>query len=368
MKGEIADALRPTSNKSASGPSGHNYKLVKWAFSAAPSRVQLLFKACLKLGYHLRAWKTATIAVVPKPGKDDYSLPKCYHPVTLLKCIGKLLKKVVAKHLTHDITTLQLIPITQFGARPYSSTVDAGLCLTHDVETAHALGGVCGTLLFDIQGFFDNINHGRLVALVWDLGFPLEICSWMSSFLRERTVRLRFNNYISDTVDLELDMPQGLPISPILSIIYASPLLHLAKHWNNAAFLMFVDDGNIFARAPTYNLLADKLRECYSDCYRWCHSVGLTIEPEKMKVRFFSQRRPAPALHGTRPERVFLLDWDQASYYTVEATECVWYLGIHFDHKLSWDKHIAVVTTRTKSTIKALQLLGNSVRGLDFGN
>jgi hypothetical protein len=138
------------SNKSTLGPSGHNYKLVKWAFSTNPSRFQALFEACLRLGYHPRTWKTATIAVVPKPGKDDYSLPKCYRPVALLECMGKLLEKVIAKWLSYDITALRLIPTMQFGARPYSSTVDAGLCLTHDVETAHALSGICSSLLFDI--------------------------------------------------------------------------------------------------------------------------------------------------------------------------------------------------------------------------
>jgi hypothetical protein len=87
-----------------------------------------------------------------------------------------------------------------------------------------------------------------------------------------------------------------------------------------------------------------------------------------MEVLFFSRRRPTPPLHGTRPERIFLPDWDQASYYAVNASESVRYLGIHFDHKLSWDKHITVMSARTKSTLKAIQLLGNSVRGLDFGN
>jgi hypothetical protein len=110
--------------------------------------------------------------VVPKPGKEDYSLPKCYRPVALLECLGKLLEKVIAKHLSHDITSLSLIPTSQFGACPHSSTVDVGLCLTHDMETAHALGSICGMILFDIQGFFDNVNHNCLVSLVHSLGFP----------------------------------------------------------------------------------------------------------------------------------------------------------------------------------------------------
>jgi Reverse transcriptase (RNA-dependent DNA polymerase) len=131
---------------------------------------------------------------------------------------------------------------------------------------------------------------------------------------------------------------------------------------------MFVDDGNIFARAPTYELLAHKLRECYSACHSWCRLAGLTIEPEKTEVLFFSRRRAAPALHGNQPDRILLPDWEQSSYYAVKASESVRYLGIHFNHKLAWDKHISVVSSRTKSTLKALQLLGNSVRGLDHGS
>jgi hypothetical protein len=65
---------------------------------------------------------------------------------------------------------------------------------------------------------------------------------------------------------------------------------------------------------------------------------------------------------------VYLQNWEVNSYYTVTASDHVCYLGIHFDHKLSWDKHISVVMTRTKDMLKSLQLLGNSVQGLDHGS
>jgi hypothetical protein len=241
---EISDALHPTSNKSAPGPLGHNYKLVKWAFNAIPTHFQTLFEACLHLGHHPTEWKTTNIAVVPKPGKEDYSLPKSYCPVALLKCIGKLLEKVIARHLTHNIAALKLIPTTQFGACPFS-TIDTGLCLTHDIEMAHALGGVCSSLLFDLQGFFNNVNHSRLAALIESLGFTPEICRWATSFLKDRSVCLHFNGFTSEDIELEMGTPQGLLISPILSIIYASPLLHLARHWTDATLSMYIDDRNI---------------------------------------------------------------------------------------------------------------------------
>jgi hypothetical protein len=264
---EIADALQTTSNKSTPGPLGHNYKLVKWTFAAQAEHITWIFNACLSLGYHPKAWRTAAITVVPKLGKEDYSLPKCYRPVALLECLGKLLEKVVAKQLSFDIRSLSLIPTNQFGSHPHSSTMDAGLCLTHDVETAHTLGSICSVILFDIQGFFDNVNHTQLVALVQSLGFPPEICGWIPSFLSNRTVWLYFNSFISEDINLELGTPQGSPISPVLSIIYASPLLHLTKTWDCVTLSMYVDDGNIIAHAPLYGVLAMCLISFYTTCH-----------------------------------------------------------------------------------------------------
>lgn len=76
---------------------------LKCAFSANPSRFQAVFEACLRLGHHLKEWKTATIEVILK---TTTVLPKCYHPVALLECLDKLLERIIAKCNTHDIAAL----------------------------------------------------------------------------------------------------------------------------------------------------------------------------------------------------------------------------------------------------------------------
>jgi hypothetical protein len=180
-------------------------------------------------------------------------------------------------------------------------------------------------------------------------------------------VHLHFNNYTSEKIDLKLGTPQGSPLSPILSIIYASPL-HLARSWDNVTLSMYIDDGNIIAWAPSYRVLASKLCSFYMACHDWCRWAALTIKPEKTEVMFFTRQHPNLNLHSTCPDTIYLPDWELSTYYPVKSSNHVRYLGFHLDHRLSWDKHISVVTARTMSTLKAIQLLGNSVQGLDFGN
>jgi len=75
---EISTALSATSNKSALGSSGINYRLLKWAFQSRLDRFLDIFNAAISYRHH--PWKEALVVVIPKPHKPDYSLPKAYRP------------------------------------------------------------------------------------------------------------------------------------------------------------------------------------------------------------------------------------------------------------------------------------------------
>jgi hypothetical protein len=344
---EIATALSETSNKSAPGPSGQGYPLIKWAFAVDPARFTQLYNTCLRLGHHPVQWREATVVIVPKPNRTDPTLPKNYCPILLLECLGKLLEKIISTRLLYDINFYELVPTTQFGGRNASSTVDAGLCLQHDICTAHASGLMCASLLFDISGFFDNINHQRLVALFRTLGFPAEVVSWLQSFLTDCHVSLRFNGFTSDPYNLRVGTPQGSPISPVLSIIFASPILRLAQHWTNTGLSMYVDDGNLFACGTDFSVVTDRLRLAYCKCWDWLHRAGLAIEPDKTEVIFFTNSHA-----GLRwPTHIWLADPSCALEYRVEASNTVCYLGIFFDHQLNWHDHVQIMTNHARSTL-----------------
>jgi len=180
---EIAVALAKTSNKSAPGCSSINYKLLKWAFASRLDRFLEIFNAAISFGYH--PWKEAMVVVVPKPNKPDYSLPKVYQPISLLECCSKLLEKIVTKRILADAHTYDILPPTQFGSQDYHSAVDATMCLVHNTQATVKSNLIASVILFNIQGFFDNINIKRMVTIITNLGFAPWLCLWVYSFLSD---------------------------------------------------------------------------------------------------------------------------------------------------------------------------------------
>jgi len=54
----------------------------------------------MRPGRHPAVWKRASGVVIPKPGKDDYTKLKAYRSISLLSCMGKVVKKVAADLLS----------------------------------------------------------------------------------------------------------------------------------------------------------------------------------------------------------------------------------------------------------------------------
>jgi retron-type reverse transcriptase len=188
-------------------------------------------------------WKEAVVVVIPKPGKTDYSVAKAHRPISLLETMSKLLEKAVAKRFQYDIVKEELIPTNQFGGRTHSSCLDTGITLIHDVQAAHAAGLKAGFLLFDVKGFFDNVNHAHMTARLADMGFAPELVKWASGFLADRRIHLQFNNVTSEERTQPVGIPQGSPLSPVLSIAYTAPLLDKMKHWCNDPLIVLPDLG-----------------------------------------------------------------------------------------------------------------------------
>ncbi len=363
---EIRDALSQTSNSSAPGLSGVNYKLLKWAFAASPDRFVDLFNGCVTFGHH--PWTAARVVPIAKPKKADYSLPKAYRPISLLECCGKLLEKIMAKRVLSDLNEFSLLPPSQFGSRDGHCAVDAALSLVHTAQQGIRSKHPVAVILLDIQGFFDNVRRDRVVHLFRLLGFPDPVCDWVSSFLSDRTVALSFNEFLGAASPVSDGTPQGSPLSPILSAIYTFPLLRIAERWSHSSLQLYVDDGAVVASGATYRNAAGRAAQAYERVTDWLRRCGLSTDPDKLEfIMFFNPRCHSERLYGTPVSRLGLRDAVHGEL-SVQAATSVRYLGIFLTHKLTWDVHVRTMCNRARATVRALHLLGNSIRGLDYAN
>ncbi len=92
----------------------------------------------------------------------------------------------------------------------------------------HKINWRSGALLFNISGFFDNINRARLKAVLINRGFNKLLVDWINAFLTDRTLHLRFNNQVGPLQTQPSGTLQGSPLSPIILALYTAPLLLLS--------------------------------------------------------------------------------------------------------------------------------------------
>ncbi|KAI5116547.1 hypothetical protein M0805_001288 [Coniferiporia weirii] len=308
---EIDTALAGTSATSAPGPSGISYPYLRLLHSAYPSLLLTLFSACLQHSVH--PWTSAVIVVIPKPNKPDPSLPRAFRPIALLECMGKLLEKIVATCLTFDCGRFNLVPTNQFGGQSCSSTIDAGLSLIHNIQVAHRRKLCVSGLALDIKGYFDNVNHCRLLRIMVLLGFPHE--------------------------------------------------LRMLESTSGSALKAYIDDQYILVFTKSFADNIVKLQTCYSILYPALYRLGLSTDPGKDKLIHYRRHHsiPAPGLSFSYqpPDRPLIL--------VTPSTEICW-LGFFLDDLLTFKPHIRCMAMRARSTTTALHVLGNTLHSLSIFN
>jgi hypothetical protein len=124
---------------------------------------------------------------------------------------------------------------------------------------------------------------------------------------------------------------------------------------------MYINDGAIFACGNSWAKIETAMRKGYTTCLNWLMKAGLSAEPDKTELIFFRKQRE----REEPPNSIRLPLPVHNTSYSVPVKNTIRYLGFFFDTKLSWAHHVSVMCNRARASLKALQLLGNSVRGLD---
>ncbi|KAI0994911.1 hypothetical protein K3495_g13269, partial [Podosphaera aphanis] len=347
-----SEALNATCRVSSTSPREDELtsSCLRLAWPTLGDRITKLFNSCVQLGIHPRAFKRATVVILPKPGKRDRSIPKSYRPISLLSCLGKGLERLIARRISYWALKLQIIACDQCSAVGHRSASDLTTALVCDVRQAWRDKKVAGVVTVDVKGAFDGVLRNRLIYRLRTQGWPNCLIKWVSSFFSERFVRIFLDQVTTDPLPVVCGLPQGSPVSLILFLLYVEPLLRLSR-----GRFGYADDAAFYSSAKTLRDCHTKLQRQLDISRAWASDNGIQFDMGKTELIYFHGKRkfeePSLQAEGTeiRPNGNF--KW----------------LGILFDQKLSFKDHVRFACQRARVVIDHVRRLCNTTCGVSPG-
>jgi hypothetical protein len=303
-----------------------------------------LYRASLRLSHYPSIWKIYETIVLRKPEHPDYSLPKAYRPICLLKTIAKPLSIIVTEYLTHLAEKYSLLPPSHFGFRPGRSTTDSLLLLDKFVKDAWHDGNVVSVLFLDVKGAFPSVHIERLI---WDMrrkGVPELLTRWITAKFTGRRTNMVFDRYRSP-VPLAIDagLDQGCPLSGILYNLYNAWVGELVNTLGPGCSLVpcFADDLALAVRGKSFRSMCIWLKRLLhrpDGVIDWSRTHNCSFEVSKWYLLDMTHKMIDDPTQPGRKTALVGLPLRLDAETTITPCNSTKYLGVKVHHKLLWSE------------------------------
>ena len=242
----------------------------------------------------------------------------------------KLLESIVVSDLLQYLNNHNLINKCQHGFLRKHSCLTNLLesCRDWTVSLSNHKSVVIGSI--DFQKAFDTVSHSKLLHKLIGYGIQGNLLLWISSFLSNRTQRVRIGTSFSDTCPVPSGIPQGSVVGPLLFNLFINDL---PDNLNSSAITkLFADDVTIYTCLSDVDSCSDFQRNL-SSIQQWSNTWQLSISTVKSSILLLGKGSNDFFLSGAAP---------------INVVDNVRSLGITLDRDLNFKLHIHEIVTKAK--------------------
>lgn len=320
----------------------------------ALAQLTYIINTSIRLSYFSKHWKTANVIPTYKTGKNKED-PSSYPPISLLSKMSKILEKIVHLRLTSFENKNNIIIDHQFGFRQKHNTVQQLVRIVNDISINFNLNKVTVMLLLDIEKAFDRVWIDGLIYKMIHYKYPSTFIKFISSYLRDRHLKVTVNGETSMKRKIRVGVPQGSVLSPKLFNIYLNDIPIFPK----TKTALFADDTALYAHSHSANIASKQIQIHMRMLEKFYDQWKITLNAAKTEVITFSKKCNA----NNR-----IIEPIQVKGFKTTPKTCVKYLGVHLDNKLTYRTHIAKALQKVYSVQRKLYPLLSKKSSVSYEN
>jgi hypothetical protein len=318
---EVSDLINKLSNKSSKYDL--SVKILKSVNHFISDTLCKLFNLCIEQGTYPDILKKARVVPIHKSG--DCRLQKNYRPISTLLIVNKIFEKLLYIRLNSFLDSCNIISDNQYGFRKSRDTQLAALkVINHVLPTISSGKGYTACVFLDFSKAFDTVDHAILINKLERYGIRGITLSLFRSYLSNRQQSVIIGDTESDSMAVEVGVPQGSCLGPLLYILYTNDLNNLLPELTN---VIFADDTTLIETCDSIDVMSLRINSALSKVVDWSNYNKLSLNNVKTKWMLFTNKiTPVPNIY--------------ISGQPIEKVNSFKYLGLHIDSNLRHKSHV----------------------------